>query len=105
MGGWYSQLERERRTPTGELKAQADEITKDATTDVAKTQALYIWVTRNIRYVDLSFGVGRYQPHYAEEVLKNRYGDCKDKATLLDALLEAKGIHSSTALINSRVRP
>ncbi len=102
VGGWYSQLERERRTPTGELKAQADEITKDATTDVAKTQALYIWVTRNIRYVSLSFGVGRYQPHYAEEVLKNRYGDCKDKATLLDALLEAKGIHSSTALINSK---
>jgi TonB family protein len=102
VGLWYSQLEHERRAPTAEVKAQADEIAKDATTEIAKAQALYQWVTRNIRYVSLSFGVGRYQPHYAEEVLKNRYGDCKDKATLLDALLDAEGIHSATALINSK---
>ena len=84
------------------MKAQADEITKGATTDLAKTQALYQWVARNIRYVSLSFGVGRYQPHYASEVLTNRYGDCKDKATLLDALLDAEAICSSTALINTK---
>jgi Transglutaminase-like superfamily/Homeodomain-like domain len=85
--------------PSPELKAQADDLTKDATTDVAKAQVLYQWVARNIRYVSLSFGTGRYQPHYAAEVLTNRYGDCKDKATLLEALLDAEGIHSSTALI------
>jgi TonB family protein len=102
VGQWYSQLERDRRVASPELKTQADEITKGATTDVAKAQALYQWVTRNIRYVSLSFGVGRYQPHYAVEVLTNRYGDCKDKATLLDALLDAEGIRSSTALTNSK---
>jgi TonB family protein len=102
IGSWYSQLERDRRVPSAEVKAQADEISKDATTDLAKAQALYQWVARNIRYVSLSFGVGRYQPHYAAEVLTNRYGDCKDKATLLDAMLDAEGIHSSTALINSK---
>jgi tetratricopeptide (TPR) repeat protein len=103
VGSWYSSLEKERRAPTAELKTQADEITKDATSDLDKTQALYQYVAKNIRYVSLSFGVGRYQPHSAAEVLTNRYGDCKDKATLLDALLEAEGIHSSTALINSAV--
>src|SRR5262249_14199195 len=77
------------------------EITKDAKTDIAKAQALYAYVTRNIRYVSLSFGMGRYQPHAAGEVLTNRYGDCKDKATLLDALFEAEGIRSATALVNS----
>lgn len=102
VGLWYSELERDRRVPTAELKTQADEITKDAKTDIEKAQALYQYVTRNIRYVSLSFGVGRYQPHFAAEVLTNKYGDCKDKATLLDALLEAEGIHSSTALINSK---
>lgn len=102
IGLWYSQLEHDRRAPSAEVKAQADEITKDATTDLAKAQALYQWVARNIRYVSLSFGVGRYQPHYAAEVLTNRYGDCKDKATLLDALLDAEGIRSSTALINTK---
>jgi TonB family protein len=102
VGTWYAGLERERRVPTAELKAQADEITKDSKTELAKVQALYEYVTRNIRYVSLSFGMGRYQPHAAAEVLANRYGDCKDKATLLDALLEAEGIHSATALINSK---
>jgi TonB family protein len=102
IGLWYSHLEHDRRVPSAEVKAQADEITKDATSDLAKAQALYQWVARNIRYVSLSFGVGRYQPHYAAEVLTNRYGDCKDKATLLDALLDAEGIRSSTALINSK---
>ena len=102
VGLWYSQLESDRRAPSSEVKAQADEITKDATSELAKTQALYQWVTRNIRYVSLSFGVGRYQPHYAAEVLTNRYGDCKDKATLLDAMLGAEGIQSATALINSK---
>jgi len=101
VGNWYSSLERDRREPTADLKAHADEITKDAKTDLAKVQALYEYVTHNIRYVSLSFGMGRYQPHSAAEVLTNRYGDCKDKATLLDALLEAEGIHSATALINS----
>ncbi|MGB8522024.1 MAG: DUF3857 domain-containing protein [Candidatus Acidiferrales bacterium] len=101
VGSWYSNLERDRRAPTPEMKTRADEITKDSKTDLDKVQALYEYVTRNIRYVSLSFGMGRYQPHAAAEVLANRYGDCKDKATLLDALLEAEGIHSSTALINS----
>ena len=67
-----------------------------------KVRALYEWVSRNIRYVSLSFGVGRYQPHAAAEVLENRYGDCKDKATLLEALLEAEGFHGVPVLINSK---
>lgn len=103
VGSWYAQLEQDRRAPTAELKAQADEITKDAKTDLAKAQALYQYVTKNIRYVSLSFGVGRYQPHFAAEVLANKYGDCKDKATLLDALFAAEGLRGSTALINSKV--
>jgi TonB family protein len=102
VGQWYSDLESQRRLPSPEVKAQAEEITKGATTDAAKAQVLYQWVTRNIRYVSLSFGVGRYQPHNAAEVLTNRYGDCKDKATLLDALFAAEGIHGSTALINTK---
>jgi Flp pilus assembly protein TadD len=102
VGAWYSSLERDRRIPSPEIRARAAEITKDAKNDDEKAQALYEYVARNIRYVSLSFGVGRYQPHSAAEVLTNKYGDCKDKATLLDALFEAAGLSSSTALINSK---
>ncbi len=101
VGQWYGGLSQERQTSSPEVRAKADEITKGAATDLAKAQALYDYVS-HIRYVSLSFGVGRYQPHSATEVLANRYGDCKDKAALLDALLAAEGIQSATALVQTR---
>ena len=101
IGRWYAGLERDRRAVTPEIRAKAAEIIAGQTTDIARTQALYEWVSRNIRYVSLSFGIGRYQPHNAGEVLSNRYGDCKDKATLLESLLEAAGLSAQAVLINS----
>ena len=101
IGQWYNTLAQERQFPSQEVRAKADEITRGATSELAKVQAIYDYVS-HIRYVSLSFGVGRYQPHSALEVLTNLYGDCKDKATLLDALLAAKGIHGDTALINTQ---
>jgi tetratricopeptide (TPR) repeat protein len=102
VAGWYAQLERERRVPTPEIRKKADEITQGKQTEESKAQALYYWVSQNIRYVSLSFGVGRYQPHAAAEVLANRYGDCKDKTTLLEAMLEAEGLHANPVLVNLR---
>src|SRR5262249_49240947 len=51
--------------------------------------------------VSLSFGLGRYQPHAAAEVLRNQYGDCKDKHTLLASLGDIAGFRVSAALVNS----
>jgi tetratricopeptide (TPR) repeat protein/transglutaminase-like putative cysteine protease len=101
IGRWYASLEKDRRAPSPEVRAKADELTKGLTTDLDKTEALYDFVAKNFRYVSLSLGVGRYQPHAAADVLHNQYGDCKDKHTLLVSLLEAKGLHASSVLINS----
>ena len=57
---------------------------------------------RNIRYVGIEIGIGGLQPHTAEDVFRNRYGDCKDKATLLRAMLESVGIHSTWVLVDTR---
>jgi tetratricopeptide (TPR) repeat protein len=97
---WYAELERNRRIPTAEIRAKADEITSGLEGDEEKAQALYYWVSHNIRYVSLSFGMGRYQPHAAGEVLSNRYGDCKDKTTLLEAMLDAEGLHALPVLVS-----
>jgi tetratricopeptide (TPR) repeat protein len=59
-------------------------------------------VAQNFRYVSLSLGQARYQPHPPDDVLHNQYGDCKDKHTLLESLLQAEGLHASSVLINSR---
>jgi tetratricopeptide (TPR) repeat protein len=101
IGRWYADLEKDRRAPSPEVRAKAEELTKGKTTDLTKVEALYDFVAENFRYVSLSLGVGRYQPHAAADVLHNQYGDCKDKHTLLASLLEAEGLHANSVLINS----
>ena len=101
IGRWYAGLEKDRRAPSPEVRAKAAELTKGLDTDLDKVQALYDFVAKNFRYVSLSLGVGRYQPHAAGDVLHDQYGDCKDKHTLLASLLEAIGLHASSVLINS----
>ncbi len=102
VGTWYANLERERRIPDAAVKAEADSLVKGKSDSMAKVKALYDYVSRNIRYVSLSFGLGRIQPHAAGEVLSNGYGDCKDKNTLLAALLDAEGFKSTSVLIGSQ---
>ncbi|HEY1263743.1 MAG TPA: tetratricopeptide repeat protein, partial [Terriglobales bacterium] len=101
IGRWYAGLEKDRRAPNDEIRAKAATLIQGKTAELDKVEALYDYVARNFRYVSLSFGTGRYQPHAASEVLHNQYGDCKDKHTLLASLLDAAGMHASSVLINS----
>lgn len=101
VGDWYWNLQRDRIEPSPAIKAKATELTKGLTDDAAKLQALYKFVSIQYRYIGIAFGIGRYQPHAADDVLSNNYGDCKDKQTLLAALAQASGITVYPALIGS----
>lgn len=101
VGGWYDGLQRERLVPSVEIRTKAAELTRNAVDDAGKVQAIYKYVSTQYRYIGVAFGIGRYQPHSAAEVLSNQYGDCKDKHTLLASLLSAAGIPAYAALINS----
>lgn len=101
LGSWYGGLQRERIAPNPEIREKAAELTRGAADDKAKLQAIYKFVSSDFRYIGVDFGIGRYQPHFAAEVLSNQYGDCKDKHTLLASLLAAAGIPVYPALINS----
>jgi hypothetical protein len=85
---------------TPEIVALADEITAGIAERRAQAEAIDRWVKRNIRYVAIEIGAGGMVPHRASAVLKIRYGDCKDHATLLAALLAAKDIGSELVLIH-----
>ena len=98
---WYAQLEAGRTDATAEIRAKTAQLTAGHTTDLEKIQAIYDYVSTNIRYVSLSFGLGRYQPHTAAEVFANQYGDCKDKHTLLASMLGAAGFPADAVLIPS----
>lgn len=101
LGRWYGSLQTDRVQPTSEIQQKAAELTKGLTTDDAKIQAIYRYVSEQFRYIGVAFGIGRYQPHFAAEVLDNQYGDCKDKHTLLASLLQAAGFTAYPALIST----
>lgn len=101
VGRWYAALEHDRERVTPAIHAVADSLVRGRTTRRDSIAAIYDFVSLNFRYVSLSFGLGRYQPHEAGEVLANAYGDCKDKHTLMAALLRAIGVASAPVLINS----
>jgi tetratricopeptide (TPR) repeat protein len=101
LGDWYQTLQRDRVKPSAEVQAKAAELTKGLTDQNARIHALYDFVSTKYRYIGIAFGLGRYQPHSAAEVLANQYGDCKDKHTLLASLLNASGIKAYPALIST----
>lgn len=101
VGQWYAGLERDRIQPDDRIRAKAQELLRGRNSDQEKVEALYEFVAKNFRYVSLSLGQGRYQPHAASDVLANQYGDCKDKHTLLSSMLIAAGLRAYPALMNS----
>lgn len=101
VGRWYADLERNRIVPDEKIRAKAELLVRGLSSDKEKVEALYQYVAKNFRYVSLSLGQGRYQPHAATDVLANQYGDCKDKHTLLSSLLTASGLRAYPALMNS----
>jgi tetratricopeptide (TPR) repeat protein len=100
VGSWYDKLQKDRVEVTPEIEAKAKSLTRGLTNDEDKIRAIYIYVATQFRYIGVNFGVGRYQPHRASDVLENQYGDCKDKHTLLASLLKAAGYTASPVLVN-----
>ena len=101
MGIWYQGLTSGRRDASPELKQKAASLTASASNPAAKMKALGEFAQRDIRYVAIELGIGGWQPHPAAEVFTHHYGDCKDKATLMGAMLHEIGIESFYVVINS----
>ena len=101
LGKAYWKEASKKTLVTPEIKAQADEITKNVTNPEDQAYAIYQWVNKNIRYLFLVIDRNGWIPHDAGEILANRYGDCKDYTTILNALLKAKGIDSYPVIIRA----
>src|SRR6202020_1320774 len=91
-----------RLIATPEIAAKAKELAGDKTDFYDKTEAIAEFVQKQVRYFVIEMGVGGFQPHFAGDIFHNRYGDCKDKATLLSAMLSTVGIHSALMMVDHR---
>ena len=94
MGKWYVNLVSGRAEASAPIKQEVATLTTSKTTQLQKMQVLAGFVQRDIRYVAIELGIGGWQPHPAPEVFSHRYGDCKDKATLLRSMLHEIGVDS-----------
>lgn len=97
---WYARLDK-GLDPSSEITAKAQELIKGATSDLERMRALYIYVSKTIRTVNLPTDLGGQRPLAPQKVLANGYGDSRDKHALLAAMLEVAGIHSQAVLIAS----
>ncbi|MCK4755052.1 MAG: hypothetical protein KAS58_07450, partial [Calditrichia bacterium] len=78
------------------------DLTVDVENEEEKVKRIFEWVRDRVRYVAVSIGIGGFKPHSSEEVLLNRYGDCKDMTTLFCSATKAVGIPVHQVLISTR---
>lgn len=106
VSSWLTAFVDPPADPGEAVRAKAAEITAGAQSEVEKIRAIASFVQRT-NYISIQMNLtrgGGYTPHRAEDVLAKNYGDCKDKATLMRALLKAAGIPSYLLVIHATDR-
>ena len=99
-GAWCATSSR----PTPSCEATVKDVLKGVNRkdERAVVRAVYDFVVTNTRYVALEFGIHGYKPYRVDRVLARRFGDCKDKASLIHAMLKVAGVDSRLVLLRMR---
>jgi hypothetical protein len=104
VGRFYWGLVKDQLRVTDEIRAAADEAVRGvpASDELGRIRAVYDFVVSRTRYVGLEFGINSFKPYPVETILSRRFGDCKDKASLMHAMLESLGIDSRLTLLRMK---
>ena len=102
FGKWYADFIAPQLQLDSALRTALDKLVQGHTTDLEKIRAIHQFVIENTHYVGLEFGVYSYKPYPVSQVYARRFGDCKDKASLMVALMRAAGIDADFALVRTR---
>lgn len=103
--GWYSSLCSQIGNQPETLKSKVAELTSINKTDLEKVESIFYWVQDNIRYIAFENGVMGFKPDAAQNVFKNKYGDCKGKANLLKEMLKLAGFDARLTWIGTSDLP
>ena len=102
VGAWYWRLVEEQLAADDDLRRAARAVVHAGDDDRARVRAIHDLVVTGTRYVGLEFGIHGYKPYKVTQVLARRFGDCKDKASLLVALLREVGVDAELVLVRTR---
>jgi len=99
---WWDSLYQDKLSPSISMKNFLSHLLQGAKSSYEKARRIYEFCATKIRYVGVEYGEGGYEPHKAAEVFFNRYGDCKDQAILLVALLRLAKLEAWPVLVPTK---
>ncbi len=102
IGHWWWNLIKEQLIVDDTIKQKVAELTKGLKTDAEKVRAIHTYVVRNTRYLHVGLGIHGWKPYRTTTCFRNRYGDCKDKASLQKVMLDAAGVPAKMVLVRTR---
>jgi len=94
MGLWYAQVASGSRDSSEAMQQKVKELAPAGQPLLERVRALAHFAQQDVRYAAIEIGIGGYRPHQASETFGHRYGDCKDKANVLSAMLAQIGVKS-----------
>ncbi|MFC1709600.1 DUF3857 domain-containing protein [Candidatus Omnitrophota bacterium] len=98
---WWHKLYKDKIDIDADIKKKIDELVEGKQSESEKLKSIYHFCAQDIRYVAVEYGQAGFEPHEARDIFKNKYGDCKDQAILLIAMLRTIGIESYPVLIGT----
>ena len=102
IGRWWWNLIEEQLVVDDEIRSTVANLIEGWETDAEIVEVIYDFVARNTRYLHLGLGIHGWKPYRTSTILRNRYGDCKDKAALLKVMLEEAGVDAEMVLVRTR---
>jgi len=100
-GQWVNGLYAGRDQVSDAEKLKLSNLTKNINDTLELIKTLYKYLQDNTRYVNITLGLGGFQPFDAKTVFETGYGDCKALSNYLHSLLKLYGIKSYSALVSS----
>lgn len=101
VAGWYHGFAAPRMKCGVDASALALRLVAGSASDEEALRRIFEWVRDKVRYVAVEIGIGGFQPHPADDVFRNLYGDCKDMTTILCALAREAGLDVHPVLIST----
>ncbi len=102
LGQWFTTLEAGRPDPSPEITAETQQLIAGSSDLYGKLTAITSYIQKNVRYFIVVRGIGGLQAHDAGDIFRNRFGDCKDKTTLLMSMLQVAGIRAFYVPVDDR---
>ncbi|MBI5498032.1 MAG: DUF3857 domain-containing protein [Deltaproteobacteria bacterium] len=101
LGRWYQGLVKDALVPDDAVRRATDELLPGAVDDDEKIRRIHRFVLARTRYVGIELGIHGWKPYRVGQVLARGYGDCKDKASLMVAMMKHAGVDARLALVRT----